>query len=154
KHAEARVFAVTTADNVERVRQLGADVVYDRESVDYSKEVWRDTGKRGVDLIFDSVGEVTWQQNVRAATRGRRIVVYGGTTGPRLETDARVLFWKQLEIIGTTMSNAAEFREVMSLVFGGAFEPVIDVVWDLDRAREAHERLEAGRQFGKIVLVP
>ena len=154
KHAEARVFAVTTADNVERVRQLGADVVYDRESVDYSKEVWRDTGKRGVDLIFDSVGEVTWQQNVRAATRGGRIVVYGGTTGPRLETDARVLFWKQLEIIGTTMSNAAEFREVMSLVFGGAFEPVIDVVWDLDRAREAHERLEAGRQFGKIVLVP
>lgn len=152
RHAGARVYAVTTAENVERVRALGADVVYDREQVDWSKEIWRDTDRRGVDLIFDSVGEQTWKQNVRAAARAGRIVVYGATTGPRLETDARVLFWKQLEIIGSTMSNRAEFREVMALVFSGTLEPVIDVVWDLDRAAEAHERLEAGRQFGKIVL--
>ena len=154
KHAGARVYAVTTAENAERVRGLGADVVYDRLETDYSKEVWRDTGRRGVDLIFDSVGEATWSRNIRAAARAGRIVVYGGTTGPRLETDARQLFWKQLEIIGTTMSNRAEFRAVMQLVFTGVLEPVIDVVWDLDRAREAHERLEAGRQFGRIVLVP
>lgn len=154
RHLGARVFAVTTAENVERVRGLGAEVVYDREQVDYSRELWRDTKKRGVDLIFDSVGEQTWQQNVRAAARAGRIVVYGGTTGPRLETDARVLFWKQLEIIGTTMSSRAEFRAVMELVFSGVLVPVVDVVWDLDRAREAHERLEAGRQFGRIVLRP
>ncbi|HEX2167842.1 MAG TPA: alcohol dehydrogenase catalytic domain-containing protein [Longimicrobiales bacterium] len=154
KHAGARVYAVTTANNIDRVRALGADVVYDRERVDYSKEVWRDTDRRGVDLILDSVGEQTWERNVRAAARAGRIVVYGGTTGPRLETDARVLFWKQLEIIGTTMSNRAEFREVMDLVFSGALRPVPDVTWDLDRAREAHERLEAGDQFGKIVLIP
>ncbi|HEX6307264.1 MAG TPA: alcohol dehydrogenase catalytic domain-containing protein [Longimicrobiales bacterium] len=154
KHTGARIFAVTTADSIERVRALGADTVYDRERVDFSTELWRDTRKRGVDVIFDSVGEAAWPQTVRAAARGGRIVVYGGTTGPRLETSARTLFWKQLEIIGTTMSSRAEFREVMSLVFAGALEPVIDVVWELDRAREAHERLEAGRQFGKIVLVP
>jgi NADPH:quinone reductase-like Zn-dependent oxidoreductase len=154
KHIGARVFAVTTGENVERVRALGADVVYDRELVDFSREIWRDTGKRGVDAVFDSVGEKTWEQVVRSAARGGRIVVYGATTGPRLETDARVLFWKQLEIIGTTMSNRAEFREVMELVFSGALEPAIDVVWELDRARDAHERLEAGQQFGRIVLVP
>ncbi|HSJ30983.1 MAG TPA: alcohol dehydrogenase catalytic domain-containing protein [Longimicrobiales bacterium] len=154
RYLGARVFAVTTGENIERVRSLGADVVYDREQVDYSREIWRDTQKRGVDLIFDSVGEQTWQQNVRAAARAGRIVVYGGTTGPRLETDARVLFWKQLEIIGTTMSSRAEFRAVMDLVFSGELDPVVDVVWDLDRAREAHERLEAGRQFGRIVLRP
>ncbi|MGH7448346.1 MAG: alcohol dehydrogenase catalytic domain-containing protein, partial [Longimicrobiales bacterium] len=154
RHIGARVYAVTTAENVERVRGLGADVVYDRQQVDYSKEVWRDTEKRGVDLIFDSVGERTWSRNVRSAGKAGRIVVYGGTTGPRLETDARQLFWKQLEVIGTTMSNRAEFRAVMALVFSGTLEPVIDVVWELDRAREAHERLEAGRQFGRIVLVP
>ncbi|HEX6133742.1 MAG TPA: alcohol dehydrogenase catalytic domain-containing protein [Longimicrobiales bacterium] len=154
KHAGAQVFAVTTADNVERVRSLGADVVYDRESVDVSSAIWSDTGRRGVAVIFDSVGEATWPQVVRAAARAGRIVVYGGTTGARLETDARLLFWKQLEIIGTTMSNRTEFREVMSLVFAGALEPVVDVVWELDRVREAHARLEAGRQFGKIVLVP
>jgi len=154
RHLGARIFAVTTADNVQRVRSLGADVVYDRESVDFSREIWRDTAKRGVDVIFDSVGALTWQQIVRAAARGGRIVVYGATTGPQLETDARVLFWKQASILGTTMSNRREFREVMDLVFSGAMEPVIDVVWPLTDARAAHERLERGDQFGKIVLTP
>jgi NADPH:quinone reductase-like Zn-dependent oxidoreductase len=154
RHLGAHVFAVTTADNVDRVRSLGAEAVYDRDSVDYAKEVWRDTGKRGVDVIFDSVGAATWARNMKAIARGGRIVVYGATTGPALETDARVLFWKQAAVIGTTMSNRREFEEVMDLVFSGAMEPVIDVVWPLERAREAHERLEAGAQFGKIVLTP
>jgi NADPH:quinone reductase-like Zn-dependent oxidoreductase len=154
KLAGARVFAVTTTENVDRVRQLGADVVYDRTAVDYSREVWRDTGKRGVDVIFDSVGEATWSANLRAAARGGRIVVYGATTGPRGETDLRQVFWKQIEVIGTTMSNPIEFRTVMDLVVSGALAPVIDVVWPLEQARAAHERLEAGRQFGKIVLRP
>jgi NADPH:quinone reductase-like Zn-dependent oxidoreductase len=154
KHIGARVHAVTTTENVERVHALGADVVYDREREDYAGRVWRDTGKRGVDVVFDSVGEAAWQQTMRCAARGGRIVVYGATTGPQLATDARVLFWKQLDILGTTMSTHAEFEDVMRIVFSGAVEPVIDVVWSLDRAREAHERLEAGRQFGKIVLVP
>lgn len=154
KLAGARVFAVTTTENVERVRSLGADVVYDRSSVDFSKEVWKDTGKRGVDLILDSVGQATWKQNVRALARGGRLVVYGATTGPVVETDLRVLFWKQAEIIGTTMSNRHEFEEVMKLLFRGVLKPVVDVVWPLERIREAHERMEAGEQFGKIVLVP
>ena len=152
--AGARTFAVTTAENVERVRALGADVVYDREAVDYSKEIWRDTDKRGVDVIFDSVGRATWHQNMRAAARAGRIVVYGATTGPDAKTDLRQVFWKQIEIIGTTMSNRSEFRTVMDLVMDGRLVPVVDVVWPLERAREAHERLEAGRQFGKIVLRP
>jgi len=154
RHLGARVFAVTTAEHVARVRALGADVVYDRAEVDYAREIWRDTEKRGADLIFDSVGEATWPSNVRAAARLGRIVVYGGTTGHRLETDARVLFWKQVDILGTTMSNRREFAQVMDLVFSGAFEPVVDVVWSLEQVREAHERLENGKQFGKIVLTP
>jgi NADPH:quinone reductase-like Zn-dependent oxidoreductase len=154
RHLGARVYAVTSGEHVERVRGLGADVVYDREQVDFSKQLWQDTGKRGVDLILDSVGQAMWQQSVRAVARGGRIVVYGATTGPKLETDARVLFWKQAEILGTTMSNRREFRAVMDLVFSGAVEPVVDAVLPLAEIREAHDRLEAGRQFGKIVLVP
>jgi NADPH:quinone reductase-like Zn-dependent oxidoreductase len=154
RHLGARVYAVTTGANIDRVTALGADIVYDRERVDYSKQVWSDTQKRGVDLIFDSVGAVTWRQNVRAAARGGRIVVYGGTTGPALETDARLLFWKQLEIMGTTMSNRREFAAVMELVFRRELVPVIDVTWPLERVAEAHARLEAGEHFGKIVLVP
>jgi NADPH:quinone reductase-like Zn-dependent oxidoreductase len=154
KHLGARVYAVTTADNVERTRALGADVVYDREQEDFARAVWRDTAKRGVDVVFDSVGQATWPQVMRSTARAGRIVVYGATTGAALETEARLLFWKQLEVLGTTMSTHAEFEEVMRLVFSGAFEPVIDRVWPLDRAAEAHARLEAGGQFGKLVLVP
>lgn len=154
KLAGARVFAVTTTEHVDRVHALGADVVYDRTSVEFAKEVWRDTAKRGVDVIFDSVGEATWSANVRAVARGGRIVVYGATTGPRAETDLRQLFWKQFEVIGTTMSNSIEFRTVMDLVVAGVLSPVVDVVWPLEQARAAHERLEAGGQFGKIVLRP
>jgi NADPH:quinone reductase-like Zn-dependent oxidoreductase len=154
RHAGARVFAVTTTENVERVRSLGADVVYDRNEVDFSKEVWRDTGKRGVDVILDSVGRATWQQCTRAVAKAGRIVVYGATTGPVLETDGRLLFWKQLDVLGSTMSNRREFRAVMDLVFAGVLQPVVDVAWPLERARDAHERLEAGAHFGKVVLVP
>jgi NADPH:quinone reductase-like Zn-dependent oxidoreductase len=150
--AGARVFAVTTAEHVDAVRGLGADTVYDRTAVDWSKEVWRDTEKRGVDLIFDSVGAATWPSVVRAAARAGRIVVYGATTGPHGDTDLRQVFWKQIDVLGTTMSGRAEFRTVMDLFVAGALAPVVDVVWPLERAADAHARLEAGRQFGKIVL--
>ncbi len=150
----ARVFALTTAENLERVRALGADLVYDREQGDYGKQLWRDTGKRGVDVLLDSVGSATWQTNLRCLARLGRLVVYGATTGHLAETDLRQVFWKQLEIIGTTMATRSEFREVMDLVFGGQLQPVVDCVLPLTEARAAHERLEQGAQFGKIVLVP
>lgn len=154
KHMGAYVYAVTTAEHVEQVRRLGADVVFDRETVDFSKEIWKATNRRGVDVILDSVGSATWKQNLRALAKLGRIVVYGATTGPIAETDLRLVFWKQLEIIGTTMATPAEFREVMDLVFSGVLKPVVDSVLPLNEIRTAHERLEAGDHFGKIVLVP
>jgi NADPH:quinone reductase-like Zn-dependent oxidoreductase len=150
----ATIYAVTTTENVARVRDLGGDVVYDRNSGDFSKQVWQDTKKRGVDLIFDSVGAATWKQNLRSLARGGRLVVYGATTGPIGETDLRVLFSKQADLLGTTMSNAAEFRKVMAHVFSGRLQPVVDRVFPLAETRAAHEYLEAGAQFGKVVVKP
>ncbi len=155
KLSGARVFAVTSgADNAARVRDLGADVVYDRDEVDFSRQVFADTGKRGVDVVVENVGEATWKGSVRALARGGRLVCYGATTGHRGELDLRVLFWKQVEIIGTTMSSVPEFEAMLRCAFQGRLRPVVDSVLPLERAREAHERLEAGGQFGKIVLVP
>lgn len=150
----ARVYAVTTTANVERVRALGAHVVYDRERVDFSREVWRDTQKRGVDVILDSVGEAFFEKNVRALVRGGRMVVYGATTGPTGKLDLRQLFWKQIDLLGSTMSTPTEFRAAMDLVVQGTIQPVVDSVLPLSQARAAHERLEAGDAFGKLVLVP
>jgi NADPH:quinone reductase-like Zn-dependent oxidoreductase len=150
----AMVHAVTSTPHVDRVRELGADAVYERTEVDYSAEVWRATGKRGVDVVFDSVGTATFKQNVRTLAKGGRMVVYGATTGAKGEVDVRLLFWRQLEILGTTMSNQEEFRTVMDRVFAGELRPVLDVAWPLERAREAHERLEGGAAVGNIVLLP
>jgi NADPH:quinone reductase-like Zn-dependent oxidoreductase len=150
----ARVFAVTSASHVERVRALGADYVYDRMAEDFSKAIWRDTRKRGVDLVFDSVGQELWSGCLRVLTRGGRLVTYGATTGPDARTDVRVVFWKQLSILGTTMSNRSEFREAMQHVFAGELEPVVDLTLPLSRVKEAHERLESADAFGKIVLIP
>jgi NADPH:quinone reductase-like Zn-dependent oxidoreductase len=153
KHIGATVFAVTSGpEKAARVRELGADHVIDRLESDFSKEVWKATEKRGVDMAFDSVGEAVWPDLLRTLARGGRLVTYGATAGPAGRVDIRLTFWKQLQIIGTTMSSVSEFNTVMSLIFEKKLKPVIDVVLPLEEAREAHRRLEARQQFGKIVL--
>ena len=156
KHRGAKVFAVTSSPWVDRVKELGADEVYDRTDpdVDYGKEVWHATGKRGVDVVFDSVGEATFKANTRALSKAGRLVVYGATTGAEGTLDIRLLFWRQLEILGTTMSNQEEFRTVMDRILDGSLEPVVDTVFNLDEAADAHRRLEAGEAFGSIVIQP
>jgi NADPH:quinone reductase-like Zn-dependent oxidoreductase len=64
------------------------------------------------------------------------------------------MFWRQLEILGTTMSNQEEFRAVMAKIVAGELEPVVDEVFPLDQAAAAHQRLENGEAFGSIVLTP
>jgi NADPH:quinone reductase-like Zn-dependent oxidoreductase len=151
----ARVFAVTSGpEKVERVEELGANVVVDRLEEDFSSVVWEETGKRGVDVVLDSVGEAVWEDCVRCLAKRGRLVTYGATTGPDGALDIRRMFWKQIEVMGSTMATRAEFEEVMGLVFSGRLEPVIDVAWPLERIADAHERLEAGEQFGKVVLIP
>ena len=156
RHIGAEIYAVTSTPWVDRVRELGAGTVYDRTDpdLDYGREVWQATGRRGVDVVFDSVGEATFRSNVRTLARAGRMVVYGATTGANADFDIRLLFWKQLEILGTTMSNQEEFVEVMDRVFDGELEPVVDRVFPLEQAADAHRRLENGEAFGSIVLHP
>jgi NADPH:quinone reductase-like Zn-dependent oxidoreductase len=155
KMAGATVYAVTSGtENVRRVEELGADVVYDRTRVDFSREAWADTGKKGVHVVFDAVGELVWPQCLKALGVGGRLVTYGATTGARGSTEIRVVFWKQLSILGSTMGSPGEFRRVMRLVFEGRLAPVIHQVLPLADARKAHELLEGGKVFGKLVLEP
>ncbi|MGW8265334.1 MAG: zinc-binding dehydrogenase [Longimicrobiales bacterium] len=153
--AGARVFAITRgSENVERVRALGAHVVYDREEEDWGEQIFRDTGRVGVDLVFDSVGQAIWPQCLKALKVGGRLVTYGATTGAKGETEIRLVFWRQLSILGSTMGSPREYRTVMDLVFRGELKPVVHATLPLEHARKAHEILEAGEAFGKVVLVP
>lgn len=156
KMAGAFVYVLTSGSrNEERVRELGADVVYDRKRVDdFSREIWHDTRKKGVHVVFDAVGEAVWQGCLKALGVGGRLVTYGATTGAHGSTEIRVVFWKQLSILGSTMGTPTDFRQVMDLVFAKRLRPVIHEVLPLAEARRAHEMLEGSGVFGKLVLVP
>lgn len=151
----ATVHAVTSGPrNVARVRELGAAHVYDRREGDWVGPLKDATEGRGVDVVLDSVGEAMWESALRSLAVGGRLVAYGATTGASGTVGIRHVFWKQLSILGTTMGTPAEFRRVMDLVFRGRLEPVVHEVLPLDQARRAHEMLEGGEVFGKLVLEP
>jgi len=153
KLAGCTVFTTSSSDEkLRKAKALGADVLINYKTMPWSKAVWELTGKRGVDVIVDHVGEATFKDSVRTLRRGGRVVVPGATTGATLELDARYLFWRQLSVLGSTMANQREFEEVMKLVFMGRLKPVVDRVFPLAKAREAHEHLARGDQFGKVVL--
>ncbi len=155
KLAGAYVYAVTsTADKEQRARQLGADETINYRQTDFAKEIWQRTNKRGVDVVLENVGPATWKGSLRALRKGGRLVTYGATTGRFAETDLNLLFWNQPSLIGSTMATYAEFAEVMSLVFSRKLRAVVDRVLPLSEGAEAQRILEAGEQFGKIVLEP
>ena len=89
-----------------------------------------------------------------SVAKGGAIVTCGATSGPNPKEELRQVFWKQIAILGSTMSNDREFRALYSVVAAGKLKPRIDRVFPLSKAREAYARLEAGEQHGKIVLVP
>jgi len=151
----AKVYAVTSSEEkAERARRLGADVIINRTVGDFSKEISKQTNRRGVDVVLENTGEKTWEGSLRALARGGRLVTYGGTTGANALTNIPLLFWKQIQIIGSTMGTATEFSTVMRLVWERKLLPVLDRSLPLEQIRLAHEILEAGDQFGKLVLTP
>ncbi|MGH2521256.1 MAG: zinc-binding dehydrogenase, partial [Anaerolineales bacterium] len=104
------------------------------------------------DVVVDNVGAPTMMTSLRAARKGGRVLTVGNTAGPRFEFDNRYMFARHLSLIGSTMSTRAEFATVMGQVFSGKLKPVIDSVFPLAEIRAAHEKMERGELFGKIVL--
>ncbi|HLF26084.1 MAG TPA: zinc-binding dehydrogenase [Anaerolineae bacterium] len=155
KHVSATVFAITSsAEKMEQVRALGADHAINYKDEDWSKAVFLATGKRGVDVVVDNVGQATWHQSIRALARGGRLVTVGNTSGYQAATDVRFVWSKQISILGSTMGSHQDYRDVMQLVFHGQIRPAIHTVLPLSEGRIAHEVLERGEQFGKVVLRP
>ena len=149
----ARVWAISSSDaKLARARELGADETFNHRNTDIVNAVRERTGKRGVNVVIDDVGEATWERSLRVLGRGGRLVTCGATSGPMVQTDVRKLFWHQWTVMGSTMGNDRELDAIVAALGEGALVPPIDAVYPLDRAHEAYERLAAGDQFGKIVL--
>ena len=119
----------------------------------YDERVRDATDRRGVDIVVDNVGTVTFERSLRALARGGRLVTNGSTSGREARLHLPTLFWRQLEVIGATMNDHQEFADAMQLVGSGAVEIPVDATFGFDQLPEAMARLEAGDQLGKLVLL-
>jgi NADPH:quinone reductase-like Zn-dependent oxidoreductase len=138
---------------LERAKALGADLLVHDTGQDWSKEVRSWTGKRGVDMAVDSSGKATHLKCIKSLARGGAYVTPGCTSGPDATTDLARVFWNQLRILGSTMGSNDEFQEVAALFRAGKMGAVVDAELRPEQCGEAWGRLEAGEQFGKVVVV-
>jgi len=153
KYLGATVIA--TAGSAEKQKlafSLGADEVLDQHQRGFSKQVKAMTNGRGVDVVFEHIGEAVWNDAIRSLAMGGRLVTCGATTGVAGQVDLRHLFYKRLSILGSTMGSLSDFHECLHLAEQGAITPVIDRVYPFNEIREAHDRLEFDHSFGKVVL--
>ena len=140
------------AEKVEKAKALGADYVIDHTEEEIHRSVRDFTDGRGVDVVFEHVGQATWEQSLKSLARGGRLVTCGATTGPDAHLDIRHLFVKQQSILGSFMGTLSDLHTVLQLVFQGQVRPVIDSVFPLAEAAQAHLRMEERKHFGKILL--
>jgi NADPH:quinone reductase-like Zn-dependent oxidoreductase len=137
---------------LDKAKELGADRgILDRQQ-DWSEEARALTGGRGADLCVDSVGKVLHARCIQSLAQGGVLTICGATTGSNPETVLGDIFWKQLSILGSSMGNMDEFREVTALFHANRLAPVVDTVFPSSQVAQAYARLQAGEQFGKVVI--
>jgi NADPH:quinone reductase-like Zn-dependent oxidoreductase len=148
----AQTYA-TSRDETTRTWAIehGASAVFDSANP-FDEEVRAATGGRGVDVVIDNVGAATFERSLHALAKGGRLVTNGATSGRSVGLTLPTLFWRQLEVIGASMNDRADFAEALDLVARGQVEvPVASIPFD--GYPVALERLAGGRQIGKLILV-
>ncbi len=151
-HGAEVIATAGDAEKMERAKQLGADHTIDHYKQDVLAEVWRITGKRGVDVVVEHVGKATWDGSVKALAKGGRLVLCGATTGAEVVTDLRYVYNRELTVYGSFMASKGELLKVVELFKAGKLRTVVDSVFPLQRAGEAQQKMESSKHFGKIVL--
>jgi NADPH:quinone reductase-like Zn-dependent oxidoreductase len=151
RHLGAKVYVTSGHDaKIEGAKRLGAMGGVNHRRDDWVKSLIADIGSRP-DVIVDGAGGETFNKALDALKPGGRLVSYGSTLGAAQHVEIRRIFWKQLNVLGSTMGSPSDFAAMLKLYESG-LKPVIDKVFPLEQAGDAHIRMEAGDQFGKIVL--
>jgi alcohol dehydrogenase len=155
KLAGAKVIAAAGSDDkLEKLKELGADEVINYNTSDFSREVWRITGKKGADVVVDYTGKATWPQSIKATKVGGRILTCGATTGFEAVTDLRYVWTREISIIGSTGWEQKDLHILIDLVQSKKLKPIIDRVLPLQDIQEAHRLIEEREFFGKIIVKP
>lgn len=147
----------STDEKLEQAEALGADHLINRNTVEggnWGKAIYKMTNRRGVDMVIDNVGAPTMMSSIRAARKGGRVITVGNTAGPTFEIDNRFIFFRLVNLIGSTMGTLADYRDVMQFVFDGTLKAPVGATFSFEQAVQAHQAIEKGEVFGKIVLKP
>ncbi len=153
KNLGAYVYASSSANwKLERAKELGADEVINYNEFDFVEEVTRRTGKRGVDVVVEHVGGDFLGKSIKCLTRGGRVITVGGTKSYNCDVEVNYIFHKELSIIGSNSATKHDLQAMMPLLGSGKLKAVIDRVFSLQEAAEAHRYLESAKQFGKVLL--
>lgn len=151
----ATVIALASTDEkLAQARALGADHCILSADGGWYREVRSlpVVGRTGVDIVFEHVGATTWNDSIKIARRGGRVVTCGASSGWEATTDLRHVFYRQIQILGSTMGSKGDLYRLASLVKSGDIRPIVDRVFPLEEAVQAHEYLDQRTQFGKVVL--
>lgn len=151
----ARTLAVTTSEEkAEVLRQLGAEVILAERGKDFSPLVLAATGGEGVDVAIDNVGSPVFTEVRRSMARGGRWVLVGQLTGDFIPFNPAQLFLRGIHLMSALSTSRQQLKTSLSLVERGLVKPIISHQLPLERIAEAHELVESGRSFGRIVVLP
>lgn len=138
-----------------QAKELGADFVIDyKENIDWHKEVIKITKGSGVDIVIDNVGEKTFLKSLKSLSFGGSLLTVGNTSGFNISFDNRLIFAKQINILGSTMGSFNDFLDSQKFFKDNNIKIPIDSIYSLKDGIKAFERLESGNQFGKIIINP
>lgn len=153
KHLKARVITTVGSNDKEALaRKLGADEVINYKTSDFAKETRSLTNNQGVDVVFEHIGGDTFTKSLACLSKRGRLVTCGATSAPSTQIDLRFLFVRQFSLLGSYMGAKAELDEAVKLLEKGICKPIVDTVFPLKDARNAHEHMLNRKNFGKIVL--
>ncbi|NPA42084.1 MAG: zinc-binding dehydrogenase [Aquificae bacterium] len=147
-------FVIATAgseEKLKRCKELGADVVINHYEEDVVKKA-RELFKEGIDLVMDHVGSATFGKSIACLKKGGKLVFFGTTTGSEAQIDIRYLFVREISLMGIYMGRRSTLFKITELFERGLLKPVVDRVFKLEEAPQAHTYLESSRHFGKVVL--
>jgi zinc-binding alcohol dehydrogenase/oxidoreductase len=148
---QARVYVTSGSDEkLTKAKALGAVDGFNYKDPQWAEQAMKASG--GFDIVIDSAGGPQFGKLLEIMLPGGRIVNFGRTAGNISELATRLLYWKQISILGTTMGTRDEFLSMLDFVESRHLKPVIDQTFPLERIQDALAHMEGGNQFGKIVL--
>jgi len=153
------VIATASPDKLEKLKELGADYAVDHRKEDWHKEVRtitkEITGTAGIDVIFEHIGGSHFNKELTLLKYGATLVTTGATTGYDVPSDLRHIFFKGINILGSTQGTRAELEQGFHWMGQGKIKAVIDSVYTFDDAVSAHKKMLNGKGLvGKIILKP